>query len=264
MRLFDNKINKKLVIGLVHIKPLPGTPFFEKGNYELSMEKALRDVNALVKGGADGCLIQTVDRVYPIDTVDYARLAAFSTIIYEVSKTIPNEFKIGLQIMFNALKASVAVAKVCGGSFIRCAALVGVTSTGSGLVTADPEDFQKYRTYIQAQDIELVAEIDGTHFHWEGGRPTGEVARLAAYAGAHAVEVADPDEEACLRKISDVRKSAPGLPIIIGSGTNHQNAARLLSHADGAFVGTCLEKEGWGSFIDESRVRQYVDIVNSI
>lgn len=264
MQLFDNKINKKLVIGLVHLKPLPGTPFFEKGNYEQSMEKALQDVNALVRGGADGCLIQTVDRVYPTDTVDYARLAAFSTIVYEVSKTIPKEFKIGLQIMFNALKASVAVAKVCGGSFIRCAALVGVTSTGSGVVNADPEDFQKYRTYIQAQDIELVAEIDGTHFHWEGGRPTGEVARLATYVGAHAVEVADPNEDSCLKKIYDVKKTVPGIPIIIGSHTNHKNVAKLLSQADGAFVGSCFEKEGWGKSIDESLVREYVDIVNKL
>ena len=34
--------------------------------------------------------------------------------------------------------------------------------------------------------------------------------------------------------------------------------------ADGAFVGTCLEKAGWGTAVDEERVRAYMEIVSKL
>ena len=55
-----------------------------------------------------------------------------------------------------------------------------------------------------------------------------------------------------------------GLPVILCGYTNHANAARILADADGAFVGTCLERDGWGGSIDIERVREYVAIVNSL
>ena len=42
------------------------------------------------------------------------------------------------------------------------------------------------------------------------------------------------------------------------------NAARLMAAADGAFVGTCLERGGWGGQIDVERVKAYVDIVRTL
>jgi hypothetical protein len=46
--------------------------------------------------------------------------------------------------------------------------------------------------------------------------------------------------------IASVRKAVPGVPVILSGYTSHGNAARLLAAADGAFVGTCLERGGWG------------------
>jgi predicted TIM-barrel enzyme len=104
------------------------------------------------------------------------------------------EFQIGVQIMLNALKASVAVAKVCGGSFVRCTALVGATVTAAGMGEANPHDLLTYRAQIGAQPIKLIAEVNSRHFHWMGDRPTAEIARMAARVGADAVEVAHADE----------------------------------------------------------------------
>jgi predicted TIM-barrel enzyme len=109
---------------------------------ELNLEKALADATALYEGGADGCLIQTVDRVYPTtDEADYARVAAMATVVKVVTDATGPEFQVGVQIMVNALKASLAVASVCSGSFLRCTVLAGATLTPSGLVEAKPLDF---------------------------------------------------------------------------------------------------------------------------
>jgi membrane complex biogenesis BtpA family protein len=262
MRSFDALGCKKVVIGLVHLLPLPGTPFFEPGNTERALDKAVRDATALAQGGADGCLIQTVDRVYPTgDEADYARVAAMAAITQAVAEATPPDFQIGVQIMVNALKASAAVATVCGGSFLRCTALVGATVTPSGIVEANPLDFLTYRARIGGDRLKLIAEVDSMHFHWMGDRPTPDVARTAARMGADAVEVAHPDEAVSNRLVHDIKHAHPNLPVILGGHTNHENAARRLAEADGAFVGSCLKSGAWDSDIDVERVREYVEII---
>lgn len=265
MRTFDSLGKKKVVLGMVHLLPLPGTPLYQEGNMEQALEKAVADASALYQGGADGCLIQTVDRVYPAtDEADYARVAAMAAITKAVADATGPEFQIGVQIMVNALKASVAVAKVCGGSFLRCTALVGATLTASGMVQANPHDFLTYRAGIGANHIQLIAEVHSMHFHWLGDKPTAEVARMAARMGAAAVEVAHPDEESNARLVRDIKQAMPHLPVILGGHTNHDNVARRLAAADGVFVGTCLKSAAWDGRVDVERVREYVKIVASL
>ena len=265
MRTFDSLGKKKVVIGMVHLLPLPGTPFYHEGNMEQSLEKAVADATALYHGGADGCLVQTVDRVYPAaDEADYARVAAMAAIVQAVADATGPEFQIGVQIMVNALKASVAVAKVCGGSFLRCTALVGATLTPSGMVQANPHDFLTYRAGIGANHVKLIAEVNSMHFRWLGEKPTAEVARMAARMGAAAVEVAHPDEETNARLVREIKQAMPHLPVMLGGHTNHDNVARRLAAADGVFVGTCLKSEGWDGRVDVERVREYVKIVASL
>ncbi len=265
MHSFETLGKKKVVIGMVHLLPLPGTPFYQEGNVERALAKAVADATALYEGGADGCLIQTVDRVYPTtDDADYARVAAMATITKAVADATGPEFSIGVQIMLNALKASLAVATVCGGSFLRCAALVGATLSTSGMVEAKPLDFLTYRSQIGGQRIKLIAEVNSMHFRWMGDKTTAEVARMASRVGADAVEVAHPDEATNARMVREIKQALPHLPVLLGGHTNHANVARRLAEADGAFVGTCLQGEGWGGRIDLARVRDYVNIVASL
>jgi uncharacterized protein len=266
VKKFDVLGKKKVVIGLVHLYPMPGTPYFEEGNFEKSLEKAVRDSKALYDGGADGCLIQTVDKVYPTkDEADYARLSAMAVITHAVSQVTGSEFNIGVQIMWNSIRASLAVTKVCGGSFVRCANLIGSSMSPFGLIEADTLGVMNYRNQIQAQDIKMVAEIEGMHFHWFGeNKPVAQVARSAAMVGADAVEIAIADEAQNNQAVLDVKEALPNMPVILGGHTNHENAARRLKFADGAFVGTCLEKKGWGGEIDVDRVKEYVEIVRNL
>ena len=265
MRSFNSLGKKKVIIGLVHLLPLPGTPFYQEENEKLALDKALADAKALEEGGADGCLIQTVDRIYPLgDAVDYARIAAMANIVHAVSQATGPDFQIGVQIMWNALNASLAVAKVCGGSFLRCSTLIGATMTPAGIAQSNAIGFHNYRTRLGAEGIKLIAEVESMHFQWLHGKPVAEVADLALRADADAVEVAHPDEETNAQQVCQIKEKFPDLPVILGGHTNHENAARRLAHADGAFVGSCFETGGWGSHVDADLVRRYVDIVAGI
>jgi hypothetical protein len=265
MRTFNALGEKKVVIGMVHLLPLPGTAFYQEGTMAQMLDKAVADATALYQGGADGCLIQTVDRVYPAtDEADYARVAAMAAITKAVADATGPGFQIGVQIMLNALKASVAVAKVCGGSFIRCTALVGMTVSAAGTVEANPHDFLTYRAGIGAQAIKLIAEVNSRHFRGPGDQSTAAIARMAARVGADAVEVAHPDEATNASLVQEVKHAMPHLPVILGGHTTHDNVARRLAVADGVFVGACLKADRRDGRVDIERVRAYVDIVASL
>ena len=265
MRTFPTLGKKKIILGMIHLLPLPGTPFFEAGNLEKALDKAVADATALYEGGADGCLVQTVDRIYPVgQDVDYARLAAMARIVTAVAEATGPTFQVGVQLLWNALNASLAVAHVCGGSFLRCNAFVGATMTPAGVAESDPVGFLNYRNQLGAQNIGLIAEVDSMHFQWMGGMPTPEVARIAARAGANAVEIAHRDEETNTQAVLAIKEANPDLPVILGGYTNHENAARRLVHADGAFVGSCFETGGWGSRVDKDRVAAYMEIVATL
>lgn len=89
--------NEKLIFGLIHLRPMPGTPFYKEGDYEESIKKAVKDAKALENGGASGCLVQTVDKVYPVgDDSDYVRATCLSVIASEVKRAVGPDFKVGV------------------------------------------------------------------------------------------------------------------------------------------------------------------------
>lgn len=266
MTIFSNLGKKKLVFGLIHLKPLPGTPLYEEGLFEESLEKAVKDAKALEKGGADGCLVQTVDKIYPsTDDADYARVASMAIITHAVKEVTGPEFKVGAQIMWNCITPSLGVAKAAGATFTRATALIGTTTSAFGIINANPLKVQNYRKLIGAQDIGIIAEIQGYHFGWLGGdMPVDQRARMAMMAGADAVEVMHADEDKNNGMVTQIKKTNPDIPVILGGKTDLDNVASRLALADGALVGSCFEGGNWGREIDENIVKEYVGIVRSL
>ena len=152
------------------------------------------------------------------------------------------DFQIGVQIFVNGISASLASRESVRGVLPahhrpgrRNRYPVGTWSRR----IAQP--FLAYREKLGAQDIKLIAEVEGMHFHWRGEpKPVGEIAKDVVALGAHAVEIAHPDEATNFKLIREIKAAVPGLPVILGGHTNHENAARRLAEADGAFVGTCF------------------------
>jgi len=90
MRVFEDLGRKKVVLGMVHLGALPGTPFYADGSYEAVRDKAVRDARALQAGGADGCVVQNAgDRVFAIDHADPVVIVAMTDIVRAVADAGP-------------------------------------------------------------------------------------------------------------------------------------------------------------------------------
>ena len=208
----------KTLYGVIHVPPLPGTPFYRSGSFSESKAHVSAQASQMREGGLDGVLLQTADRVYSVDdNSDPARVAAMTLLAQQIVTATEPGFAVGVQIMRHAVSASLAVAKLTGSAFVRVDALVGATLSTQGWVTPDPLSIMAYRRTLEAVDIAVIADIDSMHFRWPDAREsTGGVARRAVNVGADAVCIADPDEDATLRKIADVRRSAPGAQVFLG------------------------------------------------
>ncbi|MBQ8995073.1 MAG: BtpA family membrane complex biogenesis protein [Oscillospiraceae bacterium] len=262
---FDNLNGKKLVIGLVHLLPMLGTPLYQDGNLEKMTEKALADVKTLKDNGADGCLIQTVDVFYPnTDDTDYARVAGLAAVTARCRDAVGSDFIIGAQIMWNCITPSLAVCKAAGADFTRCSALVGDVDSMYGKIEAQPLKVAEYRKKIEAGNIGLLAEISG--YHHIGVDDLAQVRSLAGtsiHLGANAVEVCDRDFKKN-EELIKAAKQAGNIPVILGGGTSVENAKDRLKYADGALVGTAFEGGKWGGPIIGEIVKAYVDNVREL
>lgn len=245
------------VIGMVHIGPLPGTPWHgTKGDYAAVRAKAVADALALAEGGTQGALVQNRDdRVFAAGRADPVVAAAFADITRAVVEAVGDRLVVGVQVLRNDIQASIAIAHICGGAFVRCGVLVG----SSGGMTGDPYTVLNYRQQIGATGVKLIAEIGSMHFHSD--QPLGELAQSAAFAGVDAVGIAHPDEEIGLDWVAQIKAAAPQMPVVIGGYTNADNIARYLAVADGAFVGGAFEEGGRGGAVNARRVRAFMNAV---
>ena len=46
------------IIGVIHLGAMPGDPLYTGGGFEGVRDAALRDLDALLEGGVDGCIIE--------------------------------------------------------------------------------------------------------------------------------------------------------------------------------------------------------------
>ncbi|MDR2505073.1 MAG: BtpA family membrane complex biogenesis protein [Oscillospiraceae bacterium] len=262
---FDNLNGKKLVLGLVHLLPMLGTPLYENGNLDKMTKKAIEDCLTLKKNGADGGLVQTVDVYYPsTDDTDYARVAGLAAVVARVRDAVGDGFILGAQIMWNCITPSLAVCKAAGADFTRCTALAGNTESMYGTIEAQPLKVAEYRKKIEAMDIGMLAEISGYHHKGEVDAETIQgLAQTNMRLGANAIEVVDRDFAKNEHLVKSV-KAAGKIPVILGGGTNVENCKDRLRYCDGALVGVAFEGGKWGGSIVGSIVFDYVKRVREL
>ena len=249
-----------MLYGLIHIPPLPGTPFHRGQPLGDLIDQVRVSVDALIEGGADGVLLQTSDRVHPAtDAADEARVVAMTLLTRAIVAQASGPFQVGVQIMRNAVSASLAVAKLSGAHFVRASALVGVTASAQGWVVPDSLAIMSARARLDAWDVEVLADVDTVHFSWYGSDATvDEVARRAVVAGADAVCVGVPDTQRTHDALNLVRARFPEAQLVLAGHTTEENAPLLLPLVDRAFVSRPFTDTAWHGDISKDRVRAFV------
>lgn len=236
---------KKPIIGMVHSLPLPGSPKFKHYRLEDVYDYAVNEALKLKEGGVDGLLIENAGDI-PFVKSEYLgpETAACIAVIGErIRKAVP-DLPIGVNIVANAAKHSIAATKAFGGNFVRVNQWANAYIANEGFVEGAAGVALRYRSMIGADDIKVLADVHVKHGSHAivADRPISEQATDVAFFDADALiatgfRTGDPTRP---EEINTIREGS-SLPVLIGSGINSENCQHLLRIADGAILGVSVK-----------------------
>jgi uncharacterized protein len=257
----------KPIIGMVHVRPLPGAPLYDPRQMnmddiaEIAVDEALR----LEAAGVDGLQIENIwDYPYLKGThVGHETTAALTVIACHVKDAV--HVPIGINCHLNAGIQALSVAVAMSASWIRVFEWVNAYVSHSGIIEGIAGVLARHRAHLKADDIKFFCDVNvkhGSHFIISD-RSLAEQAHDAETEGADALIVTgfETGQAPTPEKVKDFSEHV-NIPILIGSGTTKENVVKLLEYADGAIVGSYFKQDHhWKQPVDDSAAREFMIVV---
>lgn len=238
---------RKPIIGVIHLRPLPGSPRWS-GDWDSIETTARQDAAILAVSGADGLLVENYgDAPFYASRVEPITVAAMTALTRGVREEIRGSVPVGVNVLRNDALAALSVAAVVKADFIRINVHCGVMVTDQGMIegTAAVTLRERARHRLAVLIFADVWVKHGTPLDLQ--RSIGSVARdTYDRGGADALIVTGEStgEPASLAHIEEIRRAVPEAPLLIGSGVTAETVVRLLDIVDGIIVGTSLKRDG--------------------
>ena len=264
------KKRKNIIIGPIHFPPLLGYKDFP--GLDVALKNAFADLRALETGGADGVIFENNYDVPHREFVGPETVAMMTLLGRELRRK--TKLPLGVSVLWNDYRAALSIARVVGAQFIRVPVFVDTVKTNYGIIRGAPRDIIKYRSFIDAKNIAIFADIHVKHAEIISRANIVQSARHAARAGADAVIItgrwtADAPD---IRDLELVRKAVGDFPILAGSGSSIENIKDLLTRCNGIIVSTSLKRgknkknetnvKNWKQRIEKRRVSEFVGRVH--
>lgn len=250
---------QKPLIGMVHLGALPGSPRAEE-DFEATLVRAVQDARTLAAGGMDALMIENFfDAPFHKTNVPSHTLAAMTRAVLAIRETVA--LPLGVNVLRNDVCAALAVAHICGASFVRCNVYVGAAVTDQGIIEGAAREAVAYRRQLGAT-VDIWADVGVKHAAILGDVPLEQQARDAVERGladALIVTGTATGAETSLEAVAAVKRAVPQTPVLVGSGLDAANVTALLTMADGAIVGSSLKRDDVLSApVEAARVRALV------
>jgi len=252
---------RKPLIGMVHLKPLPGS-YLYGGDMEGVVEAALRDARTIEKAGFDAVMVENFgDMPFP-KYADKTTVAAFTT----VAKAIRDEVSLplGVNVLRNDGIAAYSIAYAVKADFIRVNVLSGVAYTDQGVVEGIAHELAKLRKLLPSK-IEVFADVHVKHaVHFGDFEDSLRDTVERGLADAVVVSGKATGKPVNLEKLALAKRISP-VPVVVGSGTTYENLPELWKHADGFIVGTWIKREGKvENEVSLERSKKLVDLAKNL
>ena len=253
------RLGDHAVIGMVHLRPLPGSPLYD-GSIQRVIDSAAADAKALAAGGADAVLIENFgDRPFFKSSVPPETVAAMTLAISEIARVV--SIPLGVNVLRNDGRSALAIAAAAGAAFIRVNILVGAMLADQGIIEGDAAALLRVRAAL-CPDVALFADHLVKHASpLTSGDPLqmARDLRLRGMADAVIVSGSETGKAVDVARLRMLR-AAIDAPVVIGSGLNAENAAAYAPLADAAIVGTSIKRDGnVDAPVDPDRVRRVVE-----
>ena len=253
---------KKIVIAMVHIGALPGTPLYDaRGGLPKLFDGVAADIERLQAGGVDAVMFGNEnDRPYVFKAPPEG-VAAMTALIQAVKPDLRVPF--GVNYLWDPL-ASVAIGVATEASFVR-EIFTGLFASDMGLWQADAAGAARLRRNLGREDMKLLFNINAEFAFSLDQRPIELRAKSAVFSSlADAILVSGPltGQPVDHAQLRAVREAVSSVPVFANTGVNIDNVRDILALADGVIIGTHFKRDGdtWNA-VDGDRVKRFMDVV---
>lgn len=252
----------KVVIGVVHLAPLPGAPRYDGEAVEVIYQRGLEDAKAYLDGGCDGVIVENHGDIPFAKPDDIGpETAAYMAV---VSDRIRRELgrPVGINVLANAAIPALAIASAAGAGFVRVNQWANAYVANEGFVEGESGRAARYRARLRANGIRIFADAHVKHGAHAivADRPVEELVKDLVFFDADAIIATGQrtGHAADLGYISMIKQAA-GLPTLVGSGVTADNAKDILASVDGVIIASALKHDGvWWNQVDSARVKAFM------
>jgi membrane complex biogenesis BtpA family protein len=259
----------RVLLGVVHLPPLPGSPNYS-GSMEQILEYALADARALEEGGLDGAVVENFgDTPFLPDSVPPETVASMAVVLAEIRRQ--NGFPLGVNLLRNDAHGALALSAACGAQFIRVNIHTGTAATDQGVISGKAHETLRLRDSLWARDAErkplIFADVAVKHATPIGTPALEQMAEDTFHRGGADVLLVTGEgtgKETSFDDVQRIRQAVPEAPVLIASGITDQTVARAVREAHGAIIGSWLKRDGRvHEPVDVKRVRAIVEAARS-
>jgi membrane complex biogenesis BtpA family protein len=255
---------KKFLVGMVHVKALPGTPENKLSSQEI-IDEAIKEAKVFKKLGVNILAIENMHDI-PYTKKVGPEITALMTLVGKEIKKLG--VYCGIQILAGANKEALAAAKAADLDFIRAEGFVFAHVADEGYIESCAGELLRYRKQIGAENILVFTDIKKKHSAHAitSDVSIAETAHAAEFFLSDGVIVTgvSTGTEADLGEVEQVKK-AVHIPVLIGSGITPENLKNYFEHADIFIVGSYIKKKGyWKNDLDEERISKLVKEINRL
>lgn len=261
-------MRKKAIIGVIHSKPLPGSPHYRGEPLEDAYRFAVAEGARYAEGGADGLVVENhwdIPFAKPED-IGLETAAAMAVMADRVRAEVG--LPVGINVLANGVECALAVAKSSGAVFVRSNQWVNAYVANEGFIEGAAPKAARYRATLRAEGVRFFADVHVKHGSHAivADRSLREQVLDAEFFDADALIATGQRTggETDLTELEEI-KDAASLPVVVGSGLTVENAKRILSIADGAIVASSLKEDGnWWSPVSVEKVKRLMEVAHSL
>jgi len=239
---------RKLLLGVIHLRPLPGSPLWspngDGGPLDGVIAAARADAETILAAGFDGFVVENFGDVpFHGGAVPPWVVASMTRVADELPTA--DAFTVA-NVLRNDALAGLSVALASGLDAIRVNVHSGAMVTDQGIVEGRAADTMRRRREL-APNVAILADVDVKHAAPLGApRTLGDLAKDTAYRGladALIVTGAATGAATATADVEAVKTAVPDRPLLVGSGADADNVADLLRIADGVIVASGLKPD---------------------
>ncbi len=256
---------RKAVIGVIHLRALPGSPDYDGASMDALLAHALSEAERYRAGGLDGLIVENHGDIPFAKPADLGpETAACMAVITQAVRTA-TRLPVGVNVLANGAVQALAVAKAAGAAFIRVNQWANAYVANEGFMEGRAAEAARYRAWLHARNVKIFADVHVKHgaHAITADRSIQELARDVEFFDAD-VAIATGQRTGDSATTEELRTIAAGtsLPVAVGSGVNPANVGDILSVADAVIVASYLKQDGvWWNEVDPDRVATFMQAV---